>query len=624
MRTSGFALGAFGLLVAAQLSFAATAPDLPIAGWATQSGGTTGGKGYPEVTVSTLSELQKYAKAGNAIVYLKPGTYETSTGNAVEITGNNLTIYGYQGAMITQKKTNIKNEDNTAVKVKGNNIIIRNITIKGPGSFDLDAGDCLDIKGSDDGKTAQHIWIDHVTIWDGQDGNLDIVHGANYVTLSWVKFHYTTIGNHNYCNLVGHNDGNTSDEKYLKVTFHHNWWTDGVKERMPRVRFGQVHVANNLFTSNSSNYCVRAGMKANIRVESNVFIGVNDPLNYNNKEKENATVSMVGNYFEKTEGNTAGQGTAFTPPYSMPITKVDAQAGAYALRDSIEAYAGATLPDPGSSTTPTKLSSSSAAVSSSSVKSSSSVAVSSSSSVKSSSSVAAVSSSSVKSSSSAVTGAAALVKHGTGSANQSVAQGAAIIDFSYSWTGATGVTVAGLPDGVTAVVDPDASSVAFSGTVSPTVAVGAYKFTVTTTGAATNASKSGTITVVAGGAAASSSSSKEVSSSSEEGESSSSESEEVSSSSGTAALPMVNVTASKLSVNPVMLGSARVTLEVNYQGAAKIVLMDMSGRAVMNRVMRVAPGANEIVIDRGTLPSGAYFIKVNTAFDNLQGRILAQ
>ena len=73
-----------------------------------------------------------------------------------------------------------------------------------------------------------------------------------------------------------------------------------------------------------------------------------------------------------------------------------------------------------------------------------------------------------------------------------------------------------------------------------------------------------------------------------------------------------------------MSASAQVILEVNYQGVAKIVLMDMSGRAVMSRTVHIVPGTNEFTVDRGTLPSGAYFSKVNTAFEHLQSRVLAQ
>jgi hypothetical protein len=39
----------------------------------------------------------------------------------------------------------------------------------------------------------------------------------------------------------------TADEGRLRVTYHHNHW-DGVKERAPRVRYGRVHLYNNLYT----------------------------------------------------------------------------------------------------------------------------------------------------------------------------------------------------------------------------------------------------------------------------------------------------------------------------------------------------------------------------------------
>ena len=152
--------------------------------------------------------------------------------------------------------------------------------------------------------------------------------------------------------------------------------------------------------------------------------------------------------------------------------------------------------------------------------SSSSVAVSSSSVAKSSSSVAQSSSSQAVSSSSqgeVVSGTATLTKHGSGSAKQQVKQGESIEEFYFTVAGATGATVTGLPDGIVGTMK--GSDFYISGTVAQNAAVGAYNFTVTTTGATTNATKSGTITVIgANGEVAESSSSKvESSSSSEQG-----------------------------------------------------------------------------------------------------------
>ena len=513
----------------ASAAFAVTAPDLPMTGWATQNGGTTGGAGKTTVTVSNVSDLRKYAEAGGYTIYVKPGTYTVPSKDAIEV-GSNVTIYGYQGAILAQTYTGTTNEDNTVLNIKGDNVIIRNIIVKGAGAVDKDAGDCMHVQGG------TRVWIDHVEVYDGEDGNLDVINGANYVTISWSKFHYTSASSeHQFSNLIGNSDSKTSDSGKLKTTMHHNWWADGSKERMPRVRFGQVHVANNLFDSDDASHCVRAAYKADLRVEGNVFIGVKKPIDL--YEGDYTAVYSNGNYTENTSGNS-GSGTnasAFTPTYSMSITDVSTQAKAYALRDSIKLYAGATLPDPGSSSVVTPASSSSvqsssSIASSSSAKSSSSVAQSSSS-AKSSSSVASSSSSNEvvessssapKSSSSVVAGEASLTKHGSGSSKQEVKQGDALAEFYFTVAGATGATVTGLPEGVTGTMLDN--NFYISGTVSADAEVGTYDFIVSTTGGSTNAIKTGTITVVAAdGSAPQSSSSVEESSSSVEESSSSSE-----------------------------------------------------------------------------------------------------
>ena len=564
----GAALGA----ALATSAIAATSPDFPLTGWATQNGSTTGGANYGTVTVDNVSDLKSYAKAGNKTIYIKPGTYA----GTVEV-GSNVTLYGYPGVTITQPSKG------SGIKISGSkNVIVRNISVQGVGAVDEDDEDCLQIN-----HEAKNIWIDHVHVYDGHDGNMDIVNQSDYITVSWSKFTYTSKSkNHQFSNLFGNSDSKTADANALKITVHHNWWGDGVKERMPRVRFGQVHVVNNLYTSSAASYCVRAGMKANIRVESNVFIGVKNPLDYNNQSKEDAKVSMINNYYEKTSGNTTGQGTAFTPPYQMSVTDVSNQAKAYALRDSIQAYAGPTLPAPGSSqVTPV---------------SSSSVVVSSSSQAKSSSSVVPASSSSVKSSSSQtpVAGEASLTKHGSGSANQEVAQGASIVEFYYTIEGATGATVTGLPQGVTGTLK--GLDYYISGTVASTAAPGAYKFTVTTTGASKNVSKSGTITVTGNGNTEPKSSSSVASSSSETVASSSSQTAELSSSSETST-GFVAVTAARINLSV----SGRDLL-IQGANAKPITVFDMQGRLIRKTI---ATG-NQLVVP---LPgAGGYLVRVGS------------
>jgi pectate lyase/pectin methylesterase-like acyl-CoA thioesterase len=107
-------------------------------------------------------------------------------------------------------------------------------------------------------RGATHVWIDHCTFDDGNrqddrepilfgrrvqhhDGLLDIIRQSNWVTVSWNHFRH-----HDKTTLVGNSDSQVLDEGKLKVTFHHNWY-QGAKERTPRVRYGEVHVYNNLF-----------------------------------------------------------------------------------------------------------------------------------------------------------------------------------------------------------------------------------------------------------------------------------------------------------------------------------------------------------------------------------------
>ncbi|SHN00112.1 pectate lyase [Fibrobacter sp. UWR3] len=556
-------------------AFAVTSPDFPMAGFATQNGGTTGGKGYSEVTVDNVSDLKSYAKAGNKIIYVKPGTYM----GPVEV-GSNVTIYGYQGAIIAQPSSG------SAMKLSGSkNVIIRNLKFKGVGAHDDDDEDCLQVN-----HESKNVWIDHVDVYDGHDGNLDITNASDYVTISWTKFSYTSASTgHQFSNLIGNSKTKTSDRGHLNVTIHHTWWADGVVERMPRVRFGKVHVANNLFDSKDASYCVRAAIEADIRIERNVFIGVQKALDLYTSDGAITAAQMIENYEENVKKPQAGTGTAFKPSYSMSLTDVSTQAKAYALRDSIKLYAGATLPDPGSSPVVTPASSSSA-------KSSSSIA-SSSSQAKSSSSVVPASSSSAKSSSSQtpVAGEASLTKHGSGSTTQTVAAGESIAEFYYTIAGATGATVTGLPDGVSGTLK--GSDFYISGTVSATVAPGAYKFTVTTTGATTNASKSGTITVTGNGTAPASSSSAK-SSSSVTPQSSDSETDVSSSSEASDAIRGTDF-ALQFTVS-----TAGRLLQVQNAAGNTMAIFDMQGRLLLTK--RIATSVESALLPH----TGTFILKI--------------
>jgi pectate lyase len=108
-------------------------------------------------------------------------------------------------------------------------------------------------------RTSTHVWLDHNTFDDGDhppstypellgapfevhDGLVDVTHGSNYVTISYNEFL-----EHDKTMLIGSsNSGSTArgDFGKLKVTIHHNLFDD-LGQRLPRLRFGQVHLYNN-------------------------------------------------------------------------------------------------------------------------------------------------------------------------------------------------------------------------------------------------------------------------------------------------------------------------------------------------------------------------------------------
>ena len=354
---SKISLLAAGLAVCAS---AAVDQCKPI-GWATRSGRTstpfevTGGGNATPITVTTLADLQKYAKDSSPRVIYIDGTlgsgWNGKSGDRVDITGSNKTIIGLRPGTELRAVVYIK---------KASNIILRNIVIKGPGSNADQAWDNFNI------ENAQNIWVDHCEFWDGQDGNADVVKGADNVTFTWCKFGYTRKSTHNLSNLIASSDDEPASVGKLNITFMFNWWV-AANQRKPRCRYGNVHVINNLYTGNSSITAgtavlgVSAGVQCHVRTEKNVFIDENDPIYNGNNTDGSGGNEVIDNIFTRCSGNTKGQGTSFTPPYdysfALPASEVEA---------AVRAGAGANLESPTACDESTPVSSSSVTPASSS------------------------------------------------------------------------------------------------------------------------------------------------------------------------------------------------------------------------------------------------------------------
>jgi pectate lyase len=291
-----------------------------LVGWATVSGdgvtATTGGGNATPVRAANAAELMTYASDSMPRVIEIAGTFDVPR---LQINSNK-TLIGIGNDATINGGLRIRGSSDAPVQ----NVIVRNLRVNGA-TTDVDS-DAAQI------YFAHHVWIDHSEFWDGPDGNLDMTHAVNWVTVSWTKFRYTTAyqrpegedADHRFSSLVGHSDDNASeDDGRLKITFHHNWWAERVIERMPRVRFGQVHVFNNYFASPDNNYCVRAGTNAHLLIEGNYFDAVKSPHEFNNTDDEaTAHITARNNVYNNTTGNmsTGGGGTPFTNvPYEAMI-----------------------------------------------------------------------------------------------------------------------------------------------------------------------------------------------------------------------------------------------------------------------------------------------------------------
>ena len=289
-----------------QSALAAIDPALEVApanGYAAQNGGTTGGSAAlvsQIYTVRTGAQLRNAAiNGGNLPKIIKVvGLIDMTDGvpfaskadqsvRGIVALGKNTTLIGMG------KDAGLVN--GSIVIKKTSNVIVRNLKIQAPcdvqPTFDSAEGnwnadyDAIHVEGS------SNVWIDRNTITDGSvtddtlptengavkqchDGAIDITHASDFVTVS-----YNVIRQHDKTMLIGSSDTGstaTADVGKLRVTIANNVF-DSVKQRVPRVRFGTVHMFNNYFVGNRSaalyphTYSIGAGQSSTIISKNNLF-----------------------------------------------------------------------------------------------------------------------------------------------------------------------------------------------------------------------------------------------------------------------------------------------------------------------------------------------------------------
>ncbi|MGW1022684.1 pectate lyase family protein [Streptomyces sp. NPDC002577] len=368
-------------------------------GWASEGTGTTGGAAADAehvYTVTTWAEFRAALEDGGTapkIIKVKGMIDAVSEGcSAFEAEGYDFqqyladydpAVWGYENTVSGEQEdlraASAANQDkaikanvpaNTTIvgvgkdagilggslQIKGvDNVVVRNLTIEAP-------LDCFPQWDPTDGATgawnseydgvvvygSTHVWIDHNTLTDGRypdstlpsyfgevyqqhDGLLDIVRGADYVTASWNSFE-----NHDKTLMIGNSDSaGSTDAGKLKVTLHHNHF-EGIVERAPRVRFGQVDAYNNHYTvtgDQSYTYSFGVGASSHLYASDNAFSLPEDvsaaktlkkwseaPLTAENNYVNGELTDLIAVHNAEIPGETLQSGAGWTPTLR---TKVD-------------------------------------------------------------------------------------------------------------------------------------------------------------------------------------------------------------------------------------------------------------------------------------------------------------
>lgn len=279
-------------------------------GFASVQGGTTGGgtDRSKAVTVSTMSALTSAAKAsGPAIILLEPGNYA----GTLTLSSDKTIIGKRPGVTITGN-----------IRISGesvSNVIIRNLAVRGNRCNSYD--ECKE--GADAvyvGDGAHHVWLDHLDIADGQDGNCDVTQGGDYVTISWSRFHYTYNKEHRFSNLIAGSDDEPKSVGKLRITYMNSYWGERVNQRQPRGRYGNVHMLNNYHKTGGSQVH-GVGKDMALIAENNVY---HESISIWTDMGSPRGWKGVGNEGTASNMNTS-QGSVFTIPYqyeALPASKV--------------------------------------------------------------------------------------------------------------------------------------------------------------------------------------------------------------------------------------------------------------------------------------------------------------
>ncbi|XP_027358994.1 pectate lyase-like [Abrus precatorius] len=226
-----------------------------------------------------------------------------------------------QELMVSSDKTidgrgaNVQIRDGAGITLQFvSNVIIHGIRIKNilskEGGMIKDSYNHIGLRTRSDGDaisifTASNLWIDHVSLSNCADGLIDVIQGSTAITIS--NCHMTK---HNDVMLFGANDQH-SEDKIMQITVAFNHFGQGLIQRMPRCRFGFVHVLNNDYT-HWMMYAIGGSSGPTILSQGNRFIAPNNDAAKEITHRDYASPEVWKNWQWQSEMDLFMNGAKFT------------------------------------------------------------------------------------------------------------------------------------------------------------------------------------------------------------------------------------------------------------------------------------------------------------------------
>ena len=233
----------------------------------------TGGGAASPTLVSTADELQEALKAeGQKVIII---TKDITVSSHISISTSNKTLMALPGVKLISLQQNQKQSGILYFQKGSKNLILRNLTLVGPGAYDCNGWDLLCFDG------VTNTWVDHCDFQDGCDGNFDNKGETDNITVSWCRFRYLKkpkaggsggSDDHRYTNLIGSKSSDKPTDGTYNMTWAYCWWDEGCVERMTRCRNASLHFLNCYWNSSVAK-CYIGPENADCYVEGCTFEG---------------------------------------------------------------------------------------------------------------------------------------------------------------------------------------------------------------------------------------------------------------------------------------------------------------------------------------------------------------